>query len=263
MILWFVLYQITLRRVLDSRSREIMVRSCSGILIWNFRACSNLFLTRNPKKNSPQPPKKKATKQPQPRSLFFISHSLSFMDPSPQKHLQPTSSTSEDLCEAPAEQRFPWNSKRPTSFLYDWLSIGWFLPNLYMGNGWKSPFPSIYKWLALEFQVLEFSQLTCVFLFTEVKWSLRTKRRIFSLTDDPWLVFSCLSLFQRVRFGHHYNMCWNNIKEPGFSISVGWWPDPNPNEPKFGQRVDFLDFLTFPLYIPSILLMAEIRLTSW
>ena len=25
-------------------------------------------------------------------------------------------------------------------------------PNLYIGNGWKSPFPSIYKWLALGFQ---------------------------------------------------------------------------------------------------------------
>ena len=24
-------------------------------------------------------------------------------------------------------------------------------PNLYIGNGWKSPFPSIYKWLALGF----------------------------------------------------------------------------------------------------------------
>ena len=25
-------------------------------------------------------------------------------------------------------------------------------PDLYMENGWKSPFPSIQKWLALEFQ---------------------------------------------------------------------------------------------------------------
>ena len=26
------------------------------------------------------------------------------------------------------------------------------IPNLCIGNGWKSPFPSIYKWLALGFQ---------------------------------------------------------------------------------------------------------------
>ena len=30
------------------------------------------------------------------------------------------------------------------------------IPNLYIENGWKSPFPSIYKWLALGYQV-EFS----------------------------------------------------------------------------------------------------------
>ena len=25
--------------------------------------------------------------------------------------------------------------------------FNWMIPNLYIGNGWKSPFPSIYKWL--------------------------------------------------------------------------------------------------------------------
>ena len=30
--------------------------------------------------------------------------------------------------------------------------FNWMIQNLYMGNGWKSPFPYIYKWLALEFQ---------------------------------------------------------------------------------------------------------------
>ena len=51
-----------------------------------------------------------------------------------------------------------WNSKANQFFM-----VGHQLddePNLYMGNGWKSPFPSIYKWLALEFQVYVFrSQL--------------------------------------------------------------------------------------------------------
>ena len=27
------------------------------------------------------------------------------------------------------------------------VSVEWFQPNLYLGNGWKSPFPSIKKWL--------------------------------------------------------------------------------------------------------------------
>ena len=45
------------------------------------------------------------------------------------------------------------NNSQP--FIYKWL-VGNQLddePNLYIGNGWKSPFPSIYKWLALGFQV--------------------------------------------------------------------------------------------------------------
>ena len=25
--------------------------------------------------------------------------------------------------------------------------FNWMIPNLYIGNGWKSPFPSIFKWL--------------------------------------------------------------------------------------------------------------------
>ncbi len=37
------------------------------------------------------------------------------------------------------------NPLRPT--IYKWLAINWMIPNLYIGNGWKSPFPSIYKWL--------------------------------------------------------------------------------------------------------------------
>ena len=43
-----------------------------------------------------------------------------------------------------------WNSKQPVFN----ACFNWMIPNLYIGNGWKSPFPSIYKWLALEFQVL-------------------------------------------------------------------------------------------------------------
>ena len=34
-----------------------------------------------------------------------------------------------------------WNLKH--LLINGWLSIGWFSPNLYIGNGWKSPFLSI------------------------------------------------------------------------------------------------------------------------
>ena len=39
---------------------------------------------------------------------------------------------------------------RPT--IYKWMFQLDDEPNLYIENGWKSPFPSIYKWLALGFQ---------------------------------------------------------------------------------------------------------------
>ena len=40
-----------------------------------------------------------------------------------------------------------WNSKQPAFLMV--VSVGWFpnIPNLYLGNGWKSPFPSIKNWL--------------------------------------------------------------------------------------------------------------------
>jgi len=40
---------------------------------------------------------------------------------------------------------YTWNPKH--RFINGWLSIGWFSPNLYLGNGWKSQFPSIKKCL--------------------------------------------------------------------------------------------------------------------
>ena len=43
-----------------------------------------------------------------------------------------------------------WNSKVNQFFI--WLAINWMIPNFCMGNGWKSPFPSIFTWLALGYQ---------------------------------------------------------------------------------------------------------------
>ena len=44
---------------------------------------------------------------------------------------------------------YAWNPQQP--FIN--CCFNWMIPNLYIGNGWKSPFPSIFKWLALGFQV--------------------------------------------------------------------------------------------------------------
>ena len=35
----------------------------------------------------------------------------------------------------------------PQTAIYKCLAINWMIPNLYIGNGWKSPFPSIFNWL--------------------------------------------------------------------------------------------------------------------
>ena len=43
----------------------------------------------------------------------------------------------------------------PQTAIYKWLFQLDDEPNLYVENDWKSPFPSIYKWLALGFQLLE------------------------------------------------------------------------------------------------------------
>jgi len=40
---------------------------------------------------------------------------------------------------------YAWNPKQP--FLNG--CFNWMIPNLDIENGWKSPFPSIYKWLAM------------------------------------------------------------------------------------------------------------------
>ena len=46
----------------------------------------------------------------------------------------------------------PGTLKQPS--IDKWQPFNWMMgtPNLYIGNAWKSPFPSIYKWLALGFQ---------------------------------------------------------------------------------------------------------------
>ena len=49
------------------------------------------------------------------------------------------------------KKNIPGTPRRPT--IYKRLAINWMIPNLYIGNGWKSPFPSIYKWLEMGFQV--------------------------------------------------------------------------------------------------------------
>ena len=62
-----------------------------------------------------------------------------------------------------------WNPLGPTTYINGESYQLDDEPNLYRGNGWKSPFPSIFNWLALGFQVT----VTMKILLSNIKYILQ------------------------------------------------------------------------------------------
>ena len=59
-----------------------------------------------------------------------------------------------------------------TTIFYIKISFSWMMiPNLYIENGWKSPSPSIFKWLEMGFQEMERFRI-CVPKNESLAWSL-------------------------------------------------------------------------------------------
>ena len=104
-----------------------------------------------------------------------------------------------------------WNLMGSHLFINGWGSIGWFSPNLYIGNGWKSPFPSIHlsHWWALGYQVFTLR------ISVEIEGSFTRKRGIKTWIQDSGVekhsgeeVFPICFFSQIGRKTNHFSCQW-------------------------------------------------------
>ncbi len=109
------------------------------------------------------------------------------------------------------------------AFFIGWLSTGWWTQSLLIGNGWKSPFPSIYKWLALGFQALT--------IFDRCEIRIPAGFPIFFRISDPtWRIIpwrtQVVFITMVIVFVPQLRL-WDPFQMAYIFMAYKWWLQPN------------------------------------